>query len=170
MTYGRPDLTFHEADSSAPDGSPLHKLMMRAFALLRDRPHAKHAAQSPMADVLVNDLARQLLATMDREQRLLDLVRQQRQELHEAGLITDEEYAALAADGDAVARLEGYDRLRQELQKVTAYAAEREQARHDLLSCLPAELRARVQRCPGCDRYSLRGEPCQRGCSDAAKR
>jgi hypothetical protein len=43
-------------------------------------------------------------------QRLWDLVRYQRRELHVAELITDEECAALAADHGAVARLEDYDR------------------------------------------------------------
>lgn len=44
--------------------------------------------------------------------RLHDLVRHQRGALHEAGLITDAEYAALASDHGAVARLEGYDAAR----------------------------------------------------------
>jgi hypothetical protein len=41
-------------------------------------------------------------------QRLWDLVRYQRFELHMAGLITDEEFAELAADTTSVARLEYY--------------------------------------------------------------
>ncbi len=47
-----------------------------------------------------------------RTQRLTDLVRYQRQELHVAGLITDEEYFGLAKDHAAVARLESYDETR----------------------------------------------------------
>jgi hypothetical protein len=47
-------------------------------------------------------------------QRLPDLVRHQRGALHEAGLITDAEYAALASDHGAVARLEGYDAAREQ--------------------------------------------------------
>lgn len=42
-------------------------------------------------------------------QRLCDLVRHQRMELHEAGLISDEEYSELAKDHPAVERLEQYD-------------------------------------------------------------
>jgi hypothetical protein len=45
-------------------------------------------------------------------QRLLDLLRYCRGRLHEANLISDEEYAVLAADHDAVARLEAYDVVR----------------------------------------------------------
>lgn len=48
----------------------------------------------------------------DEARRLRDLVRHQRGALHDAKLITDEEYAALAADHAAVARLEGYDAVR----------------------------------------------------------
>jgi len=41
-------------------------------------------------------------------QRLWDLVRYNRHELHHAGLITDDEYAELTADTASVARLEYY--------------------------------------------------------------
>lgn len=44
-------------------------------------------------------------------QRLFDLVRHQRAELHDEGLITDEEYAMLASEQGAVERLETYDEL-----------------------------------------------------------
>ena len=50
-------------------------------------------------------------STEARDQRLHDLVRHQRGPLHDAGLITDAEYAALAGDHGAVTRLEGYDAL-----------------------------------------------------------
>lgn len=47
--------------------------------------------------------------------RLIDLVRYQRTQLHEAGLITDQEYADIVAIGSASARrLESYDELRAE--------------------------------------------------------
>lgn len=55
-------------------------------------------------------------------QRLLDLVRQQRGPLHDADLISDAEYAALAGDHGAVARLEGYDAMRAQLATLTAKA------------------------------------------------
>lgn len=46
-------------------------------------------------------------------ERLYDLVRYQRAELHEAGLITDEEYGAMMSDkGASRKRLETYDNLR----------------------------------------------------------
>lgn len=44
-----------------------------------------------------------------RNQRMWDLVRYQRSELHVAELITDDEYAELAIDHPAVKRLENYD-------------------------------------------------------------
>lgn len=48
--------------------------------------------------------------------RLLDLVRHQRSELHEAGLITDEEYVELCNVGsESARRLEEYDAVRAEL-------------------------------------------------------
>lgn len=53
-------------------------------------------------------------AAMDEALRLRDLVRHQRGALHDAELLTDAEYAALAADAGAVARLQGYDEVRRE--------------------------------------------------------
>ena len=59
--------------------------------------------------------------------RLLDLVRYQRQELHEAGLITDEEYAELARVGsESARRLEDYDDLRASLKVKDEQLAELE--------------------------------------------
>jgi hypothetical protein len=47
------------------------------------------------------------------DQRLRDLVRHQRGALHEAGLITDDEYALIAEWGSASARrLEAYDAIK----------------------------------------------------------
>ena len=48
-------------------------------------------------------------------QREHDLVRYQRQELYQAHLITEDEYADLAKDHAAVRRLEDYDVLRAKL-------------------------------------------------------
>jgi hypothetical protein len=59
----------------------------------------------------------------DRIERLTDLVRFARRFLHEAELISDEEFAALVIDSDSgqrVARLEGYDRLRENLRQALA--------------------------------------------------
>ena len=56
--------------------------------------------------------AKALIVQTFPNQRLWDLVRHQRAELHETDLITDEEYAMLAEDHPAVARLETYDSLR----------------------------------------------------------
>jgi transposase len=51
--------------------------------------------------------------------RLFDLVRYSRAELHESGLITDEEYVMLASDSASVERLEDYDKLRAKLDSFT---------------------------------------------------
>jgi len=56
------------------------------------------------------------------DQRLWDLVRHQRAELHDEDLITDEEYAALAFDHGAVGRLESYDELRADRDRLAADA------------------------------------------------
>lgn len=56
----------------------------------------------------------------DTNKRLGDLVRHQRSELHDAELLTDEEYAEIVKDHDAVARLEGYDALQARLKVVEA--------------------------------------------------
>ncbi len=51
-------------------------------------------------------------------QRMTDLVRYQRAELHEANLITDDEYAQLCSIDGSRVRLETYDDLRDELAEV----------------------------------------------------
>lgn len=75
-------------------------------------------------------------------ERLYDLVRYQRHELHTAGLITNEEYADLLENGStgpgathqgSVARLEGYDAMRGERDAAVAYAAEIKKALTNLL-------------------------------------
>jgi len=59
-------------------------------------------------------------AALAENQRLADLVRHCRAELHEDGLITNEEYATLLADSGSVARLEGYDALRERVEALEA--------------------------------------------------
>lgn len=53
-------------------------------------------------------------------QRYKDLIRHQRNELHTAGLISDDEYAGLAEDAGAVERLESYDAARDENVRLRA--------------------------------------------------
>ena len=66
------------------------------------------------AEARVNALETQPL--VKNGDRLLDLVRHQRSELHEAGLITDEEYVELCNVGsESARRLEEYDAVRAEL-------------------------------------------------------
>lgn len=64
------------------------------------------------------------------DQRLFDLVRHQRNELHEAGLITDEEYVELIDSGDvggSVKRLEGYDAMKRRLTDVQALSDDQDE-------------------------------------------
>jgi hypothetical protein len=77
-------------------------------------------------------------------QRLRDLVRYQRCELHVAGLISEDEYASLAQDHGAVARLESYDGMRKRLTELENLLVDRaSQAAHPdikvpaALICLP---------------------------------
>lgn len=78
--------------------------------------------------IITADVLRALLARVDTlpiapvtladTVRFYDLVRRQRGPLHDAGLLTDAEYATLAADHDAVARLETIDGLRAEIAQL----------------------------------------------------
>lgn len=56
--------------------------------------------------------------------RLWDLVRYQRMELHDAELISDQEYADLASDHGSVKRLETYESLRRDLASAKALLGE----------------------------------------------
>src|SRR6266403_1029314 len=53
-------------------------------------------------------------------QRVHDLVRFMRTELHNEGLITDEEYVSLAGDSGALQRLEDYDAVIQKAKEAAA--------------------------------------------------
>jgi len=73
----------------------------------------------------IDALEAALQAANERAERMQDLVRYQRGELFEAGLITHEEFAALVADsegGKRVARLEGYDATRKQLSDALSEA------------------------------------------------
>lgn len=75
-------------------------------------------------------------------QRLWDLVRYQRAELHEAGLITDEEYAVLVAGepsrpgtgSPSAQRLSSYDELRKALAAITAERDALREARDEAIA------------------------------------
>lgn len=75
---------------------------------------------------------------MIENQRLFDLVRQARHELHMAELITDAEFAELATEPGAVSRLEGYDDSRRVL---SLFCDQHQKA----LKKLPED-----SACPGC--------------------
>lgn len=62
-------------------------------------------------------------------QRLFDLVRHQRHDLHDAGLITDEELADLITAGSSSARrLEDYDRVRARIAALQSEITARDEA------------------------------------------
>lgn len=68
-------------------------------------------------------------------QRLFDLVRYQRSELHHASLITDEEYAELAMAGSQSARrLEDYDQVRAKITFLERELAEKTEAAREFAS------------------------------------
>jgi hypothetical protein len=69
-------------------------------------------------------------------QRMWDLIRYERMDLHQQGLISDEEYAELAKDNAAVKRLEDYDAAL--AAQAPNPARERRIYQHHILcSCLP---------------------------------
>jgi hypothetical protein len=88
------------------------------------RAWAEEAAKAENAN------AEDLEAARDTIQRLTDLVRYQRGPLHDTGLISDEEYADLAGDHAAVARLKGHDALRAALTAAQAEASLLQQEAH----------------------------------------
>jgi len=57
----------------------------------------------------IEQLERELAEANKQLERYHDLVRYQRAELHQADLISDEEYGKLLSDSKSVARLENYD-------------------------------------------------------------
>lgn len=65
--------------------------------------------------------------------RMMDLIRHQRNELYDEGLIDEKEFAALVADSDSgqrVARLETYDTLKAENLRLKAPVSDEEWAKH----------------------------------------
>jgi len=70
-------------------------------------------------------------------QRLFDLVRYMRHELHASDLITDEEYAEICSWGsESARRLEDYDSIREQLKSKDAEIAELKASRDELLEAL----------------------------------
>ena len=71
----------------------------------------------------IDQLKAELAKAQASEDRLFDLVRYQRAELHQEGLVSDEEYASLCTGGSIgngawpVRRLEGYDSIKADLAK-----------------------------------------------------
>ena len=89
------------------DDAPEPEFNHRQYATAR---FLRHACESKIAAVC-RELDAKVL-------RLFDLVRNQRAELHEAGLISDQEYAELASENSSGARLASYDELTAEVQRL----------------------------------------------------
>ena len=85
-------------------------------------------------------------------QRLADLVRHQRHALHDAGLISDDEYAEILQDPVAVDSLEDYDALRRK-QADIMQANRMAQVLLDQSWAEVAELKAEVERLRGWQRF-----------------
>ena len=105
--YQPPNGKWADWDADAPV-QPLTMSAQREAEIRADAAKAQFKSA-------VHELLAELDETRKRLGRLFDLVRHQRGELHEAELITDEEYVALAAAQGSVRRLETYDGLRKRL-------------------------------------------------------
>src|SRR4051812_38946345 len=104
---------------------------------------AMQYSEQPIAEKFISAaITKALDAQAKQHQREHDLVRQQRAELHEADLITTEEYAALAGERGAVERLESYDeviaKLRQAESKAKRFETALEKVK-DSCTCKPGE-------------------------------
>lgn len=75
-------------------------------------------------DVRIGVLDAENAELRSRLQRAIDLVRNQRNELFDAALISQEEYEDLSAKHSSLARLESYDQLRARLEKAEAWRKE----------------------------------------------
>ncbi len=121
--------SYYEALVAANGAGSITELVVQRDAARAEaiemRAWAEEAAKAENAN------AEDLEAARDTIQRLTDLVRYQRGPLHDTGLISDEEYAVLAGDHAAVARLEGYDALRSDLTRLLVDAIERGEHRRE---------------------------------------
>ena len=135
--------SYYEAFVAANGAGSITELVVQ-----RDAARAEAATMRAWAEEAAkaeNANARDLEAARDTIRRLTDLVRHQRGPLYDIGLITEEEYAVLAGDHSAVARLEGYDALRADLTRLLVEAkkegarsavGERDAERAAVLACL----------------------------------
>lgn len=120
------------------DANIFHAAAERITELERQLEQAQARTQQEwrICELVRKDLEEEFQRRTELERQLEranDLIRSERHALHDEGLITDDEFAALAADseqGKRVARLEGYDAIRrqlaeaQEFHEAAAYGAE----------------------------------------------
>ena len=110
-------------DGPDPDSPPKPNWAMQADMLLGTI--LERMELEPSRFLAAHDAAKDaeiaaLRVTVNKMQRLWDLCRHQRAELHVAGLIDDGEFAALAEDYKSVDRLEAYDAARDEIVALAA--------------------------------------------------
>ena len=77
----------------------------------------RHGGRFTVAGKRMEELCDEVERLQKENERLRDLVRYCRGDLHHEGLITDQEYAALLSDSEAVSRLEGYDATKQQARE-----------------------------------------------------
>jgi len=106
----------------------------------------------------IDQLKAELAKAQASEDRLFDLVRYQRAELHQEGLVSDEEYASLCTGGSIgngawpVRRLEGYDSIKADLAKAQELLREVMTGHSDTES--PDYIFCNEDKCNWCERAS----------------
>jgi len=111
-------ITVPHASAPAPQSQVSRPIVASFDAMDEECANPEHSCHNQAEYVRELSAARLEIAEKDSWlERLIDLVRYQRSELFEAKLIDEQEYAALveaSEGGQRVARLEGYDKIRDE--------------------------------------------------------
>jgi hypothetical protein len=118
----------HENEGTTYKGCRACKCKMWVFQCSAGSERAKQIASLPVPEESKEAQPDSVKESETRIERLTDLVRYMRHELHDADLISEEEFTALVIDSDGgkrVARLEGYDAvIAAQIAKTNAAEAE----------------------------------------------